>query len=243
MRNDGNAWAAKLRQYSELPPDDEAHLDALIAEPQHYEAKADIISEGEKPTHIHVVVSGFACRYKLLADGRRQITAYLVPGDMCDLYVFLLKEMDHSVAALESSRVAAVPRDAILRISDERPRLARALWWATLVDEAVLRQWVVNVGRRTAYERVAHVLWELFLRMRVIGAVNGQSFDLPLTQQEIADTLGLSIVHVNRTLQRLREEGILRSSGRRLTVLDAHRLKAISGFDPTYLHMKDVSAA
>jgi CRP-like cAMP-binding protein len=236
MKAVANPLAAKLRQFAELPDADVEILDRLIADTEVYEADTDVIREGERVDWVNVVVEGMLCRYSVLENGRRQITAFLVPGDMCDLHAFLLKEMDHSISALMPSKVAKIPRQTIMEITEKHPLLARAFWWATMVDEAVLRQWIVNVGRRTAYERTAHQFWELFLRMTVVGQTDENSFRFPLTQQELADTLGMSIVHTNRTLQRLRNEGVVAIQNGVLTVRDADRLQAIAGFNPNYLH-------
>jgi CRP-like cAMP-binding protein len=236
MKLPRNPWAAKLRQFTDLADDDVEILDRLVAETETYESDTDVVSEGQRVDWVNVVVEGMLCRYTVLENGRRQITAFLVPGDMCDLHGFLLKEMDHSIGALTLSRVAKVPRQVVMDITDRRPALTRALWWSTLVDEAVLRQWIVNVGRRTAYERAAHLIWELFLRMSVVGHATDRAFRLPLTQQELADTLGMSIVHINRTLQRLRTEGIFTLANGYLTIHDPERLQAIAGFNPSYLH-------
>lgn len=231
-----NPWATKLRQFTELDEEDVGILDRLVAEPESFEADTDVFTEGQKVDWVNVVVEGMLCRYTVLENGRRQITAFLVPGDMCDLHGFLLKEMDHSIAALTLSRVAKIPRQVVMEITDRRPNLTRALWWSTLVDEAVLRQWIVNVGRRTAYERSAHLIWELYLRMMVVGETAQLSFRLPLTQQELADTLGMSIVHINRTLQRLRNEKVFTLANGHVTIHDPERLQGIAGFNPSYLH-------
>lgn len=231
-----NPWVAKLSAYTRLADDDIAFVGKLSACPRHFAADTDIISHGHNPAYVNVMLDGFAARYKMLPDGRRQIVAFLLPGDICDLHVFLLHQMDHSIGTLTESRVARVPRATILDILDRRPVLARALWINTLVDEAILREWIVNIGRRSAYQRISHLLAELFVRYRLVGRANGNGFHLPLTQQELADTLGLSLVHVNRNLQRLRGEGIIATRGRRLEILRADRLREIANFDPDYLH-------
>ena len=181
-------------------------------------------------------MDGFACRYKLRANGSRQIMAYLVPGDFCDLHVFILREMDHTIATLSPCRVVDIPRERILELT-ERSALARALWWATLVDEATLREWLVNIGARSAEERIAHLLCELLLRLRVVGLADGAEYELPITQAELADTMGLSSVHVNRVLQRLRGDGLITLKGKQLVIPDPDRLIAFSGFTPNYLHL------
>jgi CRP-like cAMP-binding protein len=236
MREATNPLAAKLRQFTEFSDREVEILDRLIAETEIFEAGADVIREGSRVDWVNVVVDGMLCRYHVLENGRRQITAFLVPGDMCDLHAFLLKEMDHSIGALTTSRIARIPRQTVLEITEKHHLLARAFWWATMVDEAVLRQWIVNVGRRTAYERTAHQFWEMFLRMTVVGHTQNNSFRFPVTQQDLADTLGMSIVHTNRTLQRLRAEGVVSVQNGTITVRDPDRLQAIAGFNPTYLH-------
>jgi CRP-like cAMP-binding protein len=182
-------------------------------------------------------VEGWAARYKLLPDGARQITAFLIPGDFCDLHVTILGEMDHGITTLTRSRVAFVPRARIEELT-ERPSLVKAFWWSTLVDEAILRAWIVNVGRRDAFEAVGHLICELYVRMKNIGLVDGRRFDLPLTQEEIGDALGLTSVHVNRVLQRLRSEDLISFRQGLLTIHDYPALEKASGFNPNYLHIE-----
>jgi CRP-like cAMP-binding protein len=146
--------------------------------------------------------------------------------------------MDHGIVALTPAAVAFIPHAVIEQLPLRRPELARALWWATLVDEAVLRAWIVNIGRRDAFEGVAHLLCELHVRLRHVGLVQDHSFDLPLTQEDLADALGLTPVHTNRVLQRLRSEGLITLRGGHLTILDAEGLRRAAGFDPNYLHVR-----
>jgi predicted PurR-regulated permease PerM/CRP-like cAMP-binding protein len=165
------------------------------------DARTDIIREGDRPDDVRLVLEGFACRYKILPDGKRHIMAYLVPGDLCDMHVFILKEMDHSIGTLSACRVVEIPRPRILEML-ERPAIAQALWWAALVDEAALREWLVNIGRRPAEQRVGHLLCELLMRLQMVGLTNGNSYELPIIQSDVAETLGLSVVHVNCSLRR-----------------------------------------
>lgn len=231
-----NLLVRKLEAFQTLSQDDKRLIEAHTSRTRVVEAKQDIISEGDAPDNVHLILSGFACRYKIVESGTRQIVAYLVPGDFCDLHVFILKAMDHSIGTLSRCRVVDIPRQAILDMTD-RPLLGRALWWATLVDEAVLREWIVNMGARPAEERVAHLLCELLLRLDIVGLVQGGSYELPITQSDLADTMGLSVVHVNRMLQNLREQGLITLKSKTLVVKDAGRLMQISGFDPNYLHL------
>lgn len=228
---------AKLRQGADLSDEDEQALVKACADVRAFGPREDVIVEGERPDHVHVVIEGFACRYKLLPDGGRQIMAWLVPGDFCDLHVAVLGEMDHSIATISASTIGAIPEATVKEISETSPTLTRALWWATLVDEAVLREWLVNMGRRPADKQIAHLFCELLLRLRSVGAAPGDTMDMPLTQVELADTVGLSPVHVNRVIQQLRDMGLISWKGRELAILDEARLREFAGFDPNYLHL------
>ena len=237
-RSSNNPLVTKLQNVTALSEEDQQALDDLCREVREVSARKDIMQDGAKPSHVHLMLEGWAARYKILPDGGRQITAFLIPGDFCDVHVTILSEMDHGIVALTPARIAYIPHSAIKTLT-ERPQLARALWWATLVDEAVLRAWIVNLGRRDAFQHLAHLLCELHERMRNIGLVAEDSFDLPLTQEEIADALGLTPVHTNRVIQRLRSEGLITLKGHNLVILDAPGLQKASGFNPAYLHARD----
>jgi CRP-like cAMP-binding protein len=229
----------KLSRYAELSSEEQNAIVEATAKAIPFEANEEIASRGEKIRGVNLLLEGFACRFKLLEDGRRQILAYLLPGDLCDLHVFLIKRMDHSIAALSPSKVALIAPDQIHRFTDEFPNLTRALWRSTLSDEAITREWVVNTGQRTAYERMAHLFCELFHRFRAIGQTRGLSCRFPLTQAALGDTLGLSSVHVNRTLQDLRRNGLisLRNGILRINNLEALERQAL--FNRDYLHLDD----
>jgi CRP-like cAMP-binding protein len=198
----------------------------------------DVIREGDRPENVHVMLEGFACRYKMLPDGGRQIMAWLAPGDFCDLHIAILGHMDHGISALSDTRIAFVPQAEIDRLTrDAAGALNRAFWWSTLVDEGILREWLVGMGRRSADKQLAHLFCELLFRLRSVEVAKNGSFHFPITQDELADTLGISAVHVNRTLQQLRAEGLITLENKRLTVLDEARLTAFAEFDPNYLHL------
>jgi CRP-like cAMP-binding protein len=217
-----------------------ALLQAEVVE-RDFDARVDIIRQNQPIEGATLLVDGFACRYKLLADGRRQIFAYMVPGDMCDPRVFLLDRIDHSIATLSRSRVATWPRKSLLGLTALYPRVRRALWWCALVDESIARERLISLGQRTALERLAHLICELFFRLQAVDQVHANGFDFPVTQAELGDTLGLSAVHVNRTLQDMRRERLVRLAGRRLTVLNLEALCTIAMFSPDYLHLNDMS--
>ncbi len=184
-----------------------------------------------------LVLKGWAFRYKQLEDGSRQILAYLVPGDLCDIQIFLFDKMDHSIGLLSDALIVKIPAAEILELMDRFPRIERALMWGTLVDEATLREWLLNVGQRFALQRLAHLFCELCVRLTVVGLVDeDESFTMPLTQMELADTTGMTAVHVNRMLQRLRQDKLISTANGRLKILDFEKLAEICGFNQNYLH-------
>ena len=232
-----NALTRKLQTFGLLDRQDLDALEQLCGNVHDRAAGDDLIREGERPEQVFLLLEGWGFRYKLMPDGARQIMAYLIPGDLCDIHIFVLKAMDHALGLLSPAKVAYIKPDLLLEVMDRHPRLQRALWWATLVDEAVLREWLVNMGQREAYERIAHLLTEMWLRMRAVGLASGDSLSLPLTQRELGDTMGLTPVSVNRALQRLRADGLISLEQKRLTIHDTRGLMRVSGFEPNYLHL------
>ena len=162
--------------------------------------------------------------------------AYLLPGDFCDFAGFILNAKDHTIATLSACTIVGIPRTAILEMT-RRPDLGQALWWASLVDESILREWLLSLGQRDAERRIAHLFCELHLRLQSVGLVDDDEFDLPITQGEIGLSVGLSTVHVNRCVQSLRAHGLIRLKGGRLALMDVARLRAMSEFNPNYLHL------
>lgn len=199
--------------------------------------RADLIHEGDRPQFVHLIISGWAVRYDTLEDGRRQITAILLPGDMCDLNASVLRATDHSIASLTAVTIAELSHRVFDRLASHHPGIMKALWAQTLVNAAIQREWTVSLGRRTALERLSHLVCELFLRLRSVGLTNGNGFEMPLTQTDLADALGITSVHVNRTLQEMRSLGLIRWEGRNFGVLDFDRLCDVGLFDPGYLHL------
>jgi CRP-like cAMP-binding protein len=232
-----NRFIAKLRGFVELSDADIAALEQATAMPTRYRPRQDIIREGDRTGPVFVVLEGWACRYKILPSGTRQITAFLMPGDACDLHIGMLEEMDHSIQALTSARVVAISRGAIERMMNDHARIARGMYLAQLVDEATLRAWIVSMGRRSSIERVAHLLCELYLRAHMLSA-SDPLVELPLSQIVLADALGMTPVHINRVLRDLREAGALQLSRGRIVVADTGRLVQIAGFDENYLHRR-----
>ena len=233
-----NPFVLKLEQCDSLSDDEKRVLESAISRVRVVEIDEDIVHEGEHPSESNLLLDGFAARYKIFSNGRRQITAIHVAGDFVDLHSFLLKTMDHGVVALTPCRIAIVPHAALEKITDEYPHLTRLLWLNTLIDGAIHREWLTTMGRLSATAHTAHFICELFMRLKAVGRTDGDTIQLPLTQAELGDTLGLSTVHVNRVLQELRKEGLIRWQGDALTILDWERLVSVGEFTPTYLNLQ-----
>ncbi len=232
-----NPLIDKLNRVVPLNDEEREALRRLCLRTHQLHRGTDLIAEGDKPESVFLILEGWAFRYKHLADGSRQIMAYLIPGDLCDIRIFLFEEMDHSIGLLSDARVVKIPAADMLNLLDRYPRIERGLLWATLVDESTLREWLLNVGQRDALQRISHLFCELCVRLKVVKLVDGnETFVLPLTQAELADTTGMTTVHVNRSLQRLRNDGLIVAKDGKLTILDFERLAKIAGFTQTYLH-------
>ena len=228
----------KLNGFGALSDDDMASLAAATSRPLKYPARHDLIREGDRPGPMFVILDGWACRYKILPNGTRQVLAFLMPGDACDLHISLLAEMDHGIQTIVPSLVATISRSEMASLLDERPGIAKALYTAQLIDEGVLRAWITSMGRRSSVERVAHLMCELYLRARNIGLITEATFELPLSQLLLADSLGMTAVHLNRVLKTLRAtEAIILRRGK-LIIVDPVKLAQIAGFDENYLHRR-----
>ena len=228
----------KLAVRDRLTPDEQRMLERIAVRVREVKADNDIVTEGQRVTEASLVIDGFAGRYKLLGEGRRQFTALHIPGDFVDLHSFLLKELDHGVLALTPCTIAVVPHEALREVTETSPHLGRMLWLSTLIDGSIHREWITSMGRRPALERTAHLFCEMFKRLEAVGRTEGSSYKMPLSQAELGDTLGLSLVHVNRVVQTLRGDGLVSWEGRVLTILDWGRLSRLAEFDPTYLYLE-----
>jgi CRP-like cAMP-binding protein len=233
-----NPLTMKLEQYTRFKPSERMRLDELLKRrTRNYARGKTIIREGDKVGDIHLITKGLATRSKTLADGNRQLMAFLIPGDLCDAEVFVLEAMDHDVVALTETSCALIPATEMEQLLTESSNLTRAIWWSTMTDAAVLREWIVNHGVRDARERIAHIFCELLIRYRIVGEGIGDSVPFPLTQEQLSEATGMSPVHANRTLQDLRSEGLIELNDQILTVLDFERLSEVGQYDPTYLHL------
>jgi len=230
----------KLAYWGGLDAADEEAVLALPHRTNWVERHGYAIRERAKPTHSCVILSGFAMRHKIVADGARQIVSVHMKGDLVDLHNSFLGVSDHNVQALTECELAFIPRDAVQEIAFARPSIGLAMWLDTLVDASIFREWVVNVGRRDSYSRVAHLLCEFSLRLEVAGLGEATDYELPMTQEQIADCVGLTPVHVNRTLRRLESEGLItRRNSRAVAIGDWNRLAEAGDFDSTYLHLRE----
>ncbi|MCB8838695.1 Crp/Fnr family transcriptional regulator [Aurantimonas sp. VKM B-3413] len=219
---------------------DEVEAEALLALPhtvRDVSSGAVIGHVGERPGHCCLIAEGFLCRDQSTSDGRRQILSFYIPGDIPDLQTLHLKTLDHNVVALTDARVIFIAHDVLTALCRERPVIGEALWRETLIDAAITRSWITMIGRNSARVRVAHLICELALRLDVVDMAEAMEFKMPITQQEVGDALGLSIVSVNRALQDLRSQKLISLKRRVLTVHDWDRMKRVGQFDPLYLHL------
>jgi CRP-like cAMP-binding protein len=230
-------FVRKLRHGARLTSDDEALLADLVQGVRRVHARGDIVREGDQA--LSLILEGWACNYRQLENGKRQIISLFVPGDLCQPFGILPRFLDHSFAAITPVTLAQVSLAAIRNAARASPLIEEALWWDLLVAAATNRERVVSLGRRTAAERFGHLLCELQLRLSLVGLADEAGYDLPITQADLADLLGLSVVHVNRSLRDLRRSGLMSLSGRRLAFRDLDKLRAASLFDPQYLHLDD----
>jgi CRP-like cAMP-binding protein len=240
---DYNPLVRKLESIFDLTDDERQALENLPMQVQVIKADQDIVREGDRPTRSCLLLSGFACTYKITAGGKRQIVSFNIPGDVPDLQSLHLKTLDNSVGTISQCRLGFITHEDLRNLCARHPRITDAFWRETLIDAAIFREWVMNVGRREGVSRMAHVLCELVVRLRAVGLVEGHACDLPITQSEFADALGFTTVHVNRVLQQMRAEGLIELSGERLNIPDWDRLKEVGEFDSTYLHLEDDRAA
>ena len=228
----------KLRARDVISRQEEEVLAAAVSEIQEARPGKILVRAGVSLSECKLLVEGMVCRYKELHEGQRQILELHVSGDFVDLHSFPLKRLEHNIAALTPVRIAIVPHDRLKRLTEEHPHLARLLWFSTLLDAAIHREWILSIGRRSALARVAHLLCELYVRMDVIGLAPDQCYPLPLTQADLADATGLTAVHVNRMLRKLRDESLLTFRNGKVAIHDWGGLIRTAEFDPAYLYLE-----
>lgn len=236
ISNDDNAFGAVIAKLNALSAGCKTALSALPFVRETVPADAHLVREGQMATHCCFLVYGFACRYKVAHDGGRQIASFNLAGDILDLQHLLLSIADHSVQTITSATYLRVPSAALKALTQEHTDLAEALWRDTLIDASIFREWVLNVGRRDARTRIAHMLCEFAVRHQAAGLGSPERFTLPMTQEHIADATGLTPVHVNRTLRVLGEAGLIARDGRKIVIADWKRMQQAADFDPLYIH-------
>ena len=229
---------ARLRHFTVFSPEERNAINTacggstLVAR-----QRRDLIREGDRPRGVPLILEGWAFRYKTLEDGRRQIIALHLPGDLCDIHGSILRKMDHSIGALTQVRYVELTRDQIDDLAALGPRVHQALWWDSLTTAAIQREWTVNLGQRDALERLSHLFCELIFRLRAVGMIDGLRCEIPLTQTDLAEATGMTPVHVNRMVQELRSRQLIRWKGREFEALDLDGLCDVAMFNPAYLHL------
>jgi CRP-like cAMP-binding protein len=228
----------KLRARDTVSPEEEQAIRDSIAEVRTLPADRTVIRAGEPLDFSTMLLDGIMCRYKDLSDGQRQISALHIAGDFVDLHSFTLKQLDHNIMTLTPCRVGIVPHGGLHAITERLPHLTRLYWFSTNVDAALHREWELSLGRRTAIARIAALFCEMNLRLQIVGLSDGQTYDLPLTQTDLAECVGLTSIHVNRTLKELREQGLVQFKSGRVSISDWAGLQSIAEFDPAYLYLR-----
>lgn len=207
------------------------------------EADHDIVRERDRPSQCCLVLDGWLQRYQILGNGSRQIFSFHIAGDIPDLQSLHLRTMDHNLSTVMQSSVALVQHESVRELIRNFPRLGDILWGDTLIDAAIFRQWMIGMGRKQAAPRITHLICEMFTKKRAVGLAKDNTCNFPLTQSTIADALGLSTVHTNRSLMELRDRGFIALESRRLTIFKWDELQEFAEFDPLYLHMNTTDAA
>lgn len=232
------AHLKKIRQRDEISAEEEAAIRGAIGEVREIPPDRIVIPHGKELTDSTLLIDGWLARAKQMADGQRQVSEIHLPGDFADLHSFTLKRLEHDIVSLTPVRIALVPHDRLRAITERFPHLTRIYWFMTNLDAAIHREWAVSLGRRSALERMAHLFCELRVRLDVVGLTDGDSYHFPLTQHELSECLGLTPVHINRTLQELRRRDLIHLESRRVTILDFGGLSALAEFDPSYLYLE-----
>ena len=233
----------KLESIATLTDEERRAVESLPVRIHNLDARQDIVRDGDKPTHCCLVLDGWVCRYKLLSEGKRQIFSFHVPGDIPDLQSLHIHTMDHSLATVRKATVAFIPHESLRELTARFPGVASIFWRDTLIDGAIFREWMVGMGRRAAFERIGHLICEMYLKLHAVGLAEGYRCPLPITQTDLADALGLTPVHVNRVLKDMRGRALITLRSSTLVIEAWDELLRVSEFDPQYLHLEKRAAA
>ena len=237
--NDNDAFTQAIRKLDRLARLQQSDLDAIRSLPFRIGTAPRnhvLVREGDETTECCILLKGYTCRHKTASTGGRQIVSFHVPGDILDLQHLLLSRADHNLQTITEATFAWVLADDLKRLAQERPAIGEALWRDTLIDASVFREWVLNVGRRSAKARIAHMLCEFAARREAAGLGSPERFELPMTQEQIADATGLTPIHVNRMLHELGRDGAIIRDKRQVEITDWPKMRQIADFDPNYLH-------
>ncbi|MCC0807637.1 Crp/Fnr family transcriptional regulator [Methylobacterium sp. W2] len=232
----------KLESISPLTEEERQAVETLPVKAQAIRADRDIVRNGETATQCCLILEGWACRYKIMGEGKRQIFSFHIGGDIPDLQSLHIPRMDHSLATMTAATVAFIPHEAMQDLTYRFPRLAAVLWRDTLVDAGIFREWMACMGQRSAYEHLAHLFCELYLKQEAVGLASEYRCALPLTQADLGDATGMSSVHINRTLQEMRGNGLITLRSNTLVILAWDKLVRAAEFDKAYLHLQERSA-
>ncbi|PRY65759.1 CRP-like cAMP-binding protein [Vreelandella songnenensis] len=228
----------KLESIFKLTSEEEQALQELSIQTRDIGTNQDIVRVGDQPSQCFLIVEGFTCVHKVSAEGKRQIIAIHVPGDVPDLQSLHLQVLDINISSITPCKLGFIKHTDLYQLCERYPRLAAALWRETLVHSSIFREWLLNIGQRDAYSRVAHLICEIMLRLKAVGLADGQSFEMPVTQAELADATGITPVHANRVLQALRSDGLISTHKHQVTLPDWEKIQQAGEFDPLYLHIK-----
>ncbi|OKO81536.1 Crp/Fnr family transcriptional regulator [Bradyrhizobium sp. AS23.2] len=234
------ALVRRLHVSSGISEDDVKEIESLPISVRQFPAETPVVRDGERATNCCLIADGFCVRSKTIASGKRQILSIHIPGEIPDLMSLFLHVMDHDLITLAPSTLGFISHDTLQKLHRRRPNVAEMFWRDTLIDAAMFREWIVNVGQRPAPSRLAHVMIELRERLRIIGRVDGSSFEMPLTQEQIGEALGITAVHANRVIKQLRQEGVVELQRGRATVLDERKFLELADFDDRYLHQSPI---
>lgn len=233
-----DAHLKKLRIRDDISAEEEQAIRGSISDIRDYPQDKVIIRRGQELSESILLLDGWMARTKDLAHGGRQISELQFSGDFTDLHAFTLKRLDHNIATITRCRVAILPHERLRALFDRLPHLARVYWLMTNIDASIHREWTVSLGQRSAISRTAHLFCEILERLNVVGLSEPDGYELPLTQQELGECLGLTSVHVNRTLQEMRRRNLITLENRKLTILDLQALRSVGDFNPDYLYLE-----
>lgn len=230
---------ARLSGFHPIAPEATAAIDRLQWSMRTYEPSEYVLRHGERPKVCTLLLKGFLYRHKIVANGGRQIVALALPGDLLDVQQLTLSQADHNIQALTEATVANCRAEDVITCARTHSGIAIALWHLALIEASITREWIANIGRRDAQSRTAHLLCELAVRCDAAGLGAPDAFELPMTQEQLGDTLGLTAVHINRTLRSLEVRGAITRDKRSIAVTDWRALREIGDFSADYLHLRD----